>query len=162
MKRTVISFLLTALVLTAAAQSDTTVAAADSLKKPVPLKSYFSASVSYLSNSIYNGRKDSVATPYITPTIGYYDKSGFFADASLSYLARAGSGRIDLFSLSAGYDFYIGNFDGEVSANKSFYNSSSTNVQSEITGSLLLNGAYDFSFIKPSFDAALNFGSKSH
>jgi hypothetical protein len=26
--------------------------------------------------------------PYIVPSIGYYDASGFFADASLSYLTN--------------------------------------------------------------------------
>ena len=169
MKRTTISFLLCALVCCAFAQEDTTIkktatAQEDTtVKKPaaIPVKSYFSAGISYLSNSVYNGRKDSVATPYITPTIGYYDKSGFFIDGSLSYLARAGSSRIDLFNIEAGYDFYIGSFDGEVSANKSFYNSSSTNVQSEITGSVMASGGYDFTYIKPTFEAAINFGSKS-
>ena len=101
------------------------------------------------------------ATPYITPTFGYYDKSGFFIDGSLSYLAKTGSSRIDLFNIEAGYDFYIGSFDGEVSANKSFYNSSSTNVKSEITGSLFATGGYDFVYIKPTIEAGINFGSKS-
>src|ERR1700712_5740709 len=109
MKRTTISLLLLTIIFTASAQEDTTakktVALEDTTaKKPVsaPVKSYFSAGLSYLTNSVYNGRKDSVATPYITPTIGYYDKSGFFIDGSLSYLSRAGSSRIDLFNIEAG------------------------------------------------------------
>jgi hypothetical protein len=32
------------------------------------------------------GRFDSITSPNIVPSIGYYDASGFFADASLSYL----------------------------------------------------------------------------
>jgi hypothetical protein len=123
-------------------------------------KSYFLASVSYLSNSIYNGRKDSIATPYITPMIGYYDKSGFFINGSLSYLARSGSSRIDLFSVGAGYDFSFGNFDGELAASKSFYSSSSTNVQSEIKGSVFASGDYDFNFIDAHIEGGINFGSK--
>jgi len=159
MKRTIISFLLCAPVFSAFAQDtqgDTTA------QKPAiaPVKSYFSATLGFLSNSVYNGRKDSVATPYITPVIGYYHTSGFFIDGSLSYLSRAGSSRIDLFNIEAGYDFYLGNFDGEVAANKSFYNSSSTNVSSGITGSVFASGGYDFIYIKPTIEAGINFGSK--
>jgi hypothetical protein len=156
MKRTTISFLLCTLVFSAFAQEDS---AKESAPAAPSLKSYFSAGLGYLSNSIYNGRKDSVATPYITPTIGYYDKSGFFISGS--YLAKSGSSRIDLFNIEAGYDFNIGNFDGEISANKSFYNSSSNNVKSQITGSVFASGGYDFTFIKPTFEAGINFGTKS-
>ena len=167
MKRTFITLLFSVLVFNIFAQEDTAtksaVTADTTTQKPKPaaLKSYFSASLGFLSNSVYNGRKDSVATPYITPTIGYYDKSGFFIDGSLSYLARGGSSRVDLFNVEAGYDFYLGNFDGEVSANKSFYNSSSTNVTSQITGSVLASGGYDLVYIKPTIEAGINFGNKS-
>ena len=153
MKRTLISFLLVAFVSGVFAQDDTTAPK----PKTIPLKSYFSASLSYLTNSVYNGRQDSVATPYITPMIGYYDKSGFFIDGSLSYLARSGSSRIDLFTIEAGYDFYLGNFDGEISANKSFYNNQSTNVKSEIKGTVLASGGYDFIYIKPTVEAGISF-----
>lgn len=81
-------------------------------------KSYFSLGLNYLSNSVYNGRKDSLATPYLTPSLGYYDKSGFFVSGSLSYLMRTGASRIDLFSLDAGYDFSIKKFDGEIAVSK--------------------------------------------
>ena len=62
--------------------------------------SNFKFSLSYLSNSVYNGRQDSVVVPYITPMIGYFDKSGFFADASVSYLATT-PGRIDLTTIES-------------------------------------------------------------
>jgi hypothetical protein len=45
------------------------------------------------------GRFDSITSPYIVPSIGYYDASGFFADASLSYLTNR-ENRIDLFLLN--------------------------------------------------------------
>ncbi|MEP6746080.1 MAG: hypothetical protein ABJB86_00055 [Bacteroidota bacterium] len=158
MKRTTVIFLLCLLAIGAFAQED-------SVKKTAPavalLKSYFAVGTSYLTNSMYNGRKDSTATPYITPTLGYYDKSGFFVSGSLSYLAKSGSSRIDLFNISAGYDFDFGNFDGEISANKSFYNSHSTNVKSQVTGSISASGGYDFTYIKPTVDAGINFGTKS-
>ena len=100
MKRTLISFALSILFISAFAQDDSTAKMPASLpvdtaiklqvplpedtitsaKKPVsiPVRSYFAAGISYLTNSVYNGRKDSLSTPYLTPTLGYYDKSGFF------------------------------------------------------------------------------------
>lgn len=147
------------------AQDDTSLPkkqAADSVlqtpAKPA-IKSYWSANISFLSNSVYNGRKDSSATPYFTPTIGYYDKSGFFIDGSLSYLPKQGDSRIDLFTIDAGYDFDIGNFDGEFAASKFFYNSKSTNVKSQVTGSVNFSGGYDFVYIKPLLEAGINFGT---
>lgn len=165
MKKITLSFLLCTLVFSAFSQDDSTAPKPEPEDTTAPVKlaakSYFSATLGFLSNSVYNGRKDSAATPYITPMIGYYHKSGLFIDGSLSYLAKAGSSRIDLFNIEAGYDFSLGNFDGEVSANKSFYNSSSSNVKAEITGSVFFTGGYDFTFIKPSFEAGINFGSSS-
>jgi hypothetical protein len=165
MRKLTLSFLLCTFVFSAFSQEDTTAPKtepADSLlPAPVKPRSYFSASLGFLSNSVYNGRKDSSATPYITPMIGYYHKSGLFVDASMSYLAKSGSSRVDLFNIEAGYDFSLGNFDGELSANKSFYNNSSSNVKSEITGSVFFTGGYDLSFIKPSFEAGINFGTQS-
>ena len=59
-------------------------------------KSYFLADVSYINDAVFLGRRDSIAAPYIFPSIGYYDKSGFFADASISYLTGSEENRIDL------------------------------------------------------------------
>src|ERR1700733_16109732 len=52
-------------------------------------KSHFMASLTYLNNNVYLGRRDSVATPYLTPTFGYYHKSGLYISGSASYLALA-------------------------------------------------------------------------
>ena len=93
-----------------------------------PVKSYGKLTLNYLTNSVYNGRQDSLKTPYLTPTLGYYAKSGFFADGSFSYLTRSGANRIDLATLEMGYDFSAGNFDGEVVGSKYFYNSASTKI----------------------------------
>ena len=154
MKKIILSFLLPAIVFSCFAQNDSLVEHSNTAK------SYGRFSVSYLNNSVYNGRKDSVLTPYITPTLGYYDKSGFFINGSLSYLARSGSNRIDLYNIEAGYDFSAGDFDGGLSANKSFYNSSSTNVKAEVTGSVMATAAYNFSFIRPHIEGGVNFGKK--
>ncbi len=81
---------------------------AQNIKKAVKEKStdtpsYVMADVSYINDAVFMGRRDSIAAPYIFPSIGYYDTSGFFADASASYLTGSEANRVDLFLISAGY-----------------------------------------------------------
>lgn len=123
-------------------------------------KSHGKFSLEYSTNSVYNGRKDSVTTPYITPSIGYEDRSGFYINGSFSYLTRSASSRIDEFSIDAGYDFSIGNFDGEISSEKEFYSKNSTNVSAEEKGSLSARAAYDFSVVSLFLSPGIHFNKK--
>jgi hypothetical protein len=108
-------------------------------------KSYGQFSLNYLSNSVYLGRKDSLRAPYITPALGYYDKSGFFVTGALSYLNTSGSRRIDLFTLGAGFEKeFTSKITAGAYAEKYFYNNSSYNVQAEIKAMLGLYGTYNF------------------
>jgi hypothetical protein len=132
----------------------------DSIDLLIPVKSYFQASLTYLSNNVYLGRKDTAATPYITPMFGYYHKTGLYLNASASYLPIAGESRIDLVTVEAGYAFKTGKFEGQASAAKFWYNSASYNIRSELKGSLSFFGAYDFGFIKPTLTPALTIGNK--
>ena len=70
--------------------------AQDSAKNSKPDKSYFEAGLSYLSNNVYLGRHDSLKIPYLTPSFNYYNKSGFYAGSTLSYITSAGNSRVDL------------------------------------------------------------------
>lgn len=95
-------------------------------------KSYFKAQVSYLTNSVYAGRKDTAALPYLTPSIEYNHKSGFYASVSASYLANKNS-RLDVWNAEIGFSTdTIGRFSGSIYANKPFYNNNSGNVQSDV------------------------------
>ena len=124
-------------------------------------KSYFKASLGYLSNAVYNGRQDSIVYPYITPTFGYYDKSGFYVNGSLSYLAASTEKRIDLFTLEVGYDFDIAtNFSGGIYADKYFYNTASTNVKSDIKGVAGASFSYDFDVLQLSAGTDILFATK--
>jgi len=123
--------------------------------------SYFKLSGSYLTNALYNGRKDSVTLPYFTPSIGYFSKTGFYINGSLSYLAATGDNRIDLFTLETGYDFTINNkLSGGVYASKFFYNTSSTAVRSQTTGALGGSLSYDPGLVTLSGGMDLSFASK--
>ena len=132
-------------------------------------KSYFKFAVGYLSNSVYFGRKDSLALPYIIPAISYHNKIGLYLEGSLSYLAGTGS-QIDAGAITAGYEFNSHNekFSGDIYASKYFTNNSSYSVKGEVkgalggslnynTGPLTVNGGLDVSFSSKS-DIGLSFG----
>jgi len=129
-------------------------------RKDPPNKSHFEAGMDYQNNDVYLGRKDSTVLPYFIPSVGYYHKSGLYATASLNYLKNATESRIDLVTLEAGYSFSAGNYDGQFSASKYFYNSQSTSVTSELMGSFAYENSFDLGFIKPTLTGTLNMGSE--
>src|ERR1700687_636170 len=86
-------------------------------------KTHWEIGANFTNQTVFNGRKDSVNLPYISPTLYFYHKSVLFISASTSFLTT--DGRADLFYFSGGYQFSINKFDGEISAEKSFYNSQS-------------------------------------
>ena len=136
------------------------VKAQDSTTNNEPEKSYFEAGLSYLSNNVYLGRHDSLKIPYLTPSFYYYNKSGFYAGTSVSYLSNAGISRVDLVEVEAGYAFTRNKFSGILSLEKDFYNSQSKNVKAETKGSLDGTFSYDFGFIKPLLQGGIDFNSR--
>ena len=135
--------------------------AQDSTKNKNSDHSYLEAGLTYLSNNVYLGRHDSLTIPYLTPSLTYYNKSGFFAGTSLSYLTSAGNSRIDFVELDAGYAFTINKFSAIASAEKDFYNSESKNVRAETKGSLDGTIAYDFGVVKPILQGGIVFGNNN-
>jgi hypothetical protein len=125
-----------------------------------PKKSYLEAGISYLTNNVYLGRKDSSVLPYITPSLTYYHKSGVYLTASAAYLQNSTTSRFDLVTFEVGYMFFTGNYDGAFSASQYYYNAQSTNVTSEIQASVTYQNGYDFGFIKPTLTTTVNFSSK--
>jgi hypothetical protein len=130
----------------------------DSLLAPV--KSYFQAGLTYLSNNVYLGRKDTVTTPYITATVGYYHKSGLYLNTSVSYLPNSSPGRIDLVTIEGGYNIKAGKFEGQASADKFFFSSQSNNVKADLKGGIAFFAGYDLGFIKPTLTPMLNISDK--
>lgn len=131
--------------------------------------SYFKFALSYLSNSVYYGRKDSLVIPYIIPAISYHDKSGLYFEGSLSYLEGTGA-QIDAGAITAGYDFSGKNekISGDIYASKYFTNNSSYSVKGDVkgaagglldydTGPLTVSAGLDASF-SGNTDIAINFG----
>lgn len=103
------------------------------------------------------GRADSAKAPYLTPSIGYFHKSGFSIRGSLSYLTASGDGRVDLYRLSGGYDYIGDKIAAGISISEYFFNDLSYNVQSEMNTYLNAYVGYDFSAFILYTDASLGF-----
>ncbi|RDY58782.1 hypothetical protein DX873_14015 [Flagellimonas nanhaiensis] len=119
--------------------------------------SYVLTDVSFISDAVFMGRKDSISAPYVMPSIGYYDASGFYADASLSYLTRLEERRVDLFLLTAGFHFGSEKLSGYFSGTGYFYSEESYNVQSEVIADITGSLGYDFKVLQTSILASVYF-----
>jgi hypothetical protein len=123
--------------------------------------SYVSLSLNYISDAVFMGRKDSISTPYLYTSMMYHHKSGFYAMGSVSYLTRADEGRVDLFLLTAGFDFTAKKLDGDISVTKYFFNTDSYNVISEVEADITAQLIYDFNILNLGASAGLYFNSDS-
>jgi len=124
--------------------------------------SYFLMDLSYMNDAVFMGRKDSVAAPYLLPSIGYYDKSGLFLDATVSYLTGSEEQRVDLFYFTGGYLFDSEHWSGGVSGTAYFYNDASYNVQSEVVADLTGLVSYGFKLAEISLYASSYFNKNSN
>ncbi len=124
-------------------------------------QSYLLTDVSYINDAIFMGRRDSIAAPYIFPSIGYYDESGFYADVSASYLTSSEESRVDLFLISAGYMFESKKWSGGISGTAYFFNGKSYNVQSETVGDITGMLGYDLDALEITFIAGSYFNRES-
>lgn len=109
-------------------------------------KSEFIVGMSYSSDYLYMGRADSLKAPYLSPSIAFYHKSGFYAEASMSYLVAANERRVDLVTLSGGYDYYGDNFVVGAYISEYFFNDDSYVVNAQMNTYLNAYGGYDFSW----------------
>lgn len=123
--------------------------------------SYVLMDVSYMNDAVFMGRRDSITAPYLLPSIGYYDKSGLFIDATVSYLTSSNEQRVDLFYLTGGYLFDSNNWSGGVSGTAYFYNEESYNVQSEVVADITGLISYDFKLLELSVYVSSYFNKNS-
>ena len=91
--------------------------------------------VSYVNDYVYAGRTDSLTSPYLTPYVSYYHRSGFFCKGAISYLTGKSENRIDLVNLMIGYGFYSAGLFGGASTNLLAFNKESYAIQSEVSAS---------------------------
>lgn len=98
-----------------------------------PKKPYLKFGMTYYSDNVYLGRTDTVTAPSYEPTLSYTFKSGVYFSGALEYFPNRVTNKLDGGNIEAGYNFdATQNLSGGVSFTKSFYNTNSTQVQSEI------------------------------
>ena len=121
--------------------------------------SYIYADINFINDAVFMGRKDSISAPYLYPVLGYHHKSGFYASGSFSYLTKSNENRIDLFLMTAGFDFTAKKLDADVSITKYFFNDDSYNVISEVEADVTVLLKYDFNIIKLALASSFYFNS---
>ena len=124
--------------------------------------SYVSVDMNFISDAVFMGRKDSISNPYLYPSVTYHHKSGFYGTGSLSYLTKADEGRVDLFLITAGFDFSIKKLDGDISITKYFFNEDSYNVISEVEADITAQLVYDFNVVNLGIASSLYFNSNGN
>jgi hypothetical protein len=115
----------------------------------------------YTSDYLFMGRSDSAKAPYVSPTVGYYHKSGLFVRGSLSYLTASDENRIDVYTLSAGYDYFGEKIALGTSISEYIFNDLSYVVQAEMNTYLNAYAGYDFNYFMLYADASLGFSDNS-
>lgn len=121
--------------------------------------SYVSVDINFISDAVFMGRKDSITNPYLYPLITYHHKTGFYGTGSLSYLTKTDEGRVDLFLITAGFEFAIKKFDGDISITKYFFNEDSYNVISEVESDITAQLVYDFNVVNLGIASSLYLNS---
>ncbi len=122
-------------------------------------KSYGLVSTNYYSDIVFLGRKSSSRAPYLSAFAGYFHKSGLFINGGASYLAASGENRIDLFTLTTGYDYYLKNFSAGIYGTKYFFNNKSNTVKSELSGYVAAYADYDFDIADVYIDGSAYFSN---
>ena len=122
-------------------------------------KSYSLVSANYNSDIVFLGRKSSSKAPYLSAFAGYYHKSGLFINGGVSYLTASGEKRVDLFTVTTGYDYYLKSFKAGISGTKYFFNNKSTTVKSELSGYGNVYADYDFDIVDLYVDGSAYFSN---
>lgn len=128
---------------------------------PGSKESYILTDISYINDAVFMGRRDSIAAPYIFPSFGYYDRSGFFADVSASYLIGSNENRFDLFLTTLGYRSVKEKISGGVSGTAYFFNEDSYNVKSSVKGDIIGFLSYDLNLFEVTVMASTYFNDGS-
>src|SRR5450432_60705 len=135
------------------------VVTADDEDSTTPTPSHLQVSVTYQSNNVNNGRKDSSVIPLVTPEISYVFKSGFEIDLEVGYNVHEPSPQVNQYTLDGSYTFNPGNYSGTVTLSGFVYSKQSASTTSEEKGSLEYSNSYTFPFIQPSVSFTWTFGN---
>ena len=110
-------------------------------EKPCVIK----AGMSYLNNYVYNGRSDSLKTPYFIPSLTVVYDSAFTINSNLYYLSQGEDKGLDFLELNASYEFEITKkLSSGIYGTKYFYKGSSNAITGNINATIGANFGFDF------------------
>ncbi len=133
--------------------------AQDDKDSSAPTPSHAELGLTWQSNDVNNGRKDSSVIPLLTPKISYIFKSGFQVDLSVGYNTHESSPQVNQYTLDGSYSFNPGNYSGSVTLSGFIYSEHSGSTTAEQKGSLAYDNSYDLNFIEPSLNLTWTFGN---
>ena len=131
-------------------------AAADST---APTPSHLQLNLTWQSNDVNNGRKDSTVIPLITPEVSFIFKSGFEIDLSVGYNTHEPSPQVNQYTIDGSYNFNPGNYSGTVTLSEFWYSNHSRSTTAESKGSLEYASTYTLPFIQPGVNFTWTWGS---
>lgn len=131
-------------------------------KNDTSSKPSFKIQIDYLNNYIYNGRADSIASPYQITTASANFGNGFYANFIANYLLTPNQRRFDFFELDLGYEYKLGKkMSGELYGSKYFYSNQSSLLNGDITSDFGATFNYDLGFFQFNNTADIFFSGKS-
>lgn len=122
----------------------------------------FTAGVNYLSNYVWNGRSDSLKTPYFIPTLTFKHENGLSLSAELYFLNDGVSNGLDFSQLNASYELNLyKNFSGGINVTKFISRESSESVFGGLSYILggFLNQDFGFLEVNVGVDALVGSGN---
>lgn len=120
----------------------------------------FKIQFDYLNNYVYNGRADSLQSPYQITTATLHFGKNFYASFSADYLLINGQNRFDFFEIDLGHEYSIGKATtGEFYASKYFYNTNTNLINGDITANLGGTLSQDVGFAQINNNADMFFSS---
>jgi hypothetical protein len=109
----------------------------------------FKVQFDYLSNYAYNGRVDSIKSPYQTASATLNLANGLYFSGAANYLLANGQHRFDFFELDLGYDYSIGKkISGQIYGTKYFYSGNANLLNGNITSDIGATLNYDLGFLQ--------------
>lgn len=112
-------------------------------------KTKFKLQFDYLSNYAYNGRVDSIKSPYQTTSATLNLANGLYVTGAANYLLGNGQSRFDFFELDLGYDYSIGKkISGQLYGTKYFYSGNANLLNGNITSDIGASLNYDLGFLQ--------------
>ena len=108
----------------------------------------FKIQTNYLSNYAYNGRADSLKSPYFYTTATVNFGNGLYASFSLNYLLSPAQSGYDFSELDLGYNYALGEkLTGEVYGSKYFYATGSNLISGNISSDIGFTFNYDLTYL---------------